>query len=300
MKLNYEGRQEKRKAIKEFIETNPLSNGDLYYIDKEELEELLFETDLCHDYKEQKILQKYIVWSGDFLQFIDLSKVSFDNVDWDVRVSNHYRSHANHYKKINSINLSNTNAKIDFSKSFNINLNRPVSLFKCNFANVDLSNSHGEYILDIIDSNLSNTSINLDLELENKFFNGILTDSSYYSIIDSNLENVDLSKYTINPKSFTSEFDCLYISKTTNLSNTGININVFKKDYSKDILEVLKEMIQKDALKGCFINRQKISSKEEKQKRKETLKNEYNYFKEENINTCLNYLKNQSKVKKFR
>lgn len=113
MKLNQKDLNELRNEIEKQLEQIP--EGSKIKIEKQLLEQLIFNTGKS----EEGTPYKAIVWSGPFLRKIDLSKLSFDNVTWDrddvayskVRL-------ATHFKYI--IDLSNTNAKIDFSKSFKV------------------------------------------------------------------------------------------------------------------------------------------------------------------------------------
>lgn len=107
----WENQQLKSLLESDFVEP---PEGERIHIQKEILEQLLFGT-VIMDTPTGQVLVKYIVWSGDFLSKIDLSEISFDDVLWDINVEdddNYYSEN-----EIYEINLSNTNAHIDFSKS---------------------------------------------------------------------------------------------------------------------------------------------------------------------------------------
>ena len=82
MKLNKQGREELRKKIEEQLQNVP--EGQRVHLDKELLEELLFETITYNKNTNEKL--KLPVWSGDFLRKIDLSEVSFEDVAWTLVV----------------------------------------------------------------------------------------------------------------------------------------------------------------------------------------------------------------------
>ena len=132
MKLNLEGRKKIRKIIEEklrgYTQNKPLP-CDKKLKELIDLEELLFEKYELEDGRTIKIP----VWSGEFLQKLDLSEISFENVLWDV---NQYGDYLNKdIPVVSSVNLINTNA--------NIHLERPQTSFNimshCNFEGTDLS-----------------------------------------------------------------------------------------------------------------------------------------------------------------
>ena len=89
MKLNKESKDKLREQIEKMLEVVP--KGERIKIDKEILEELLFEQEMSNrDYGE--VLAKFLVWSDDFLSKLDLSEISFDNMVWDLDYSWRYGS----------------------------------------------------------------------------------------------------------------------------------------------------------------------------------------------------------------
>ena len=285
MRLAYKDRNEKRRKIKDFLQNNTLADGQLYHFSKEELEELLFETSI-YERDNKKIIVKSLVWSGPFLRKVDLSEVSFDNVDWDVSYLGEFFKKK--YQFISTIDLSGTNAKIDFSKSFNALIGKPVVLTRCNLANVDLSESHGEYIASIMSCDLSTTNIKLDLYL--KTFDE--KDCVYY-IRNSNLENIDLKRYEISINCFNETFEFIYISPSTNLANTGINICTRPLAAKKENYLILKEMLKTNRWQNCFINGKRILSLEEIEQRRIENLTRYNQFVEDNIKVSIKRLRKQ-------
>lgn len=132
MKLNLEGRKKFRKIfeekLKNYTKKVPLT-FDEELRELIDLEELLFER---YELEDGRII-KIPVWTGEFLQKLDLSEISFENVLWDVSQYENYLS--KDITVASSVNLVNTNANIHLARpqtSFNIMSN-------CNFEGTDLS-----------------------------------------------------------------------------------------------------------------------------------------------------------------
>ena len=161
-----------------------VKDGEKLHIDKDVLEQVLFDTyEVAIDRNDldnsEKKKAKFVTWSGSFLSKIDLSEVSFEDVIWDSNIKSYFKDK----KDIDSgmkINLSNTNAKIDFSKSFSSKYNDRLFINGCIFSGTDLSNNKLENV-NIYYSDLSNTNINID-------FNSILYRNL---IVETNLSNND-------------------------------------------------------------------------------------------------------------
>ena len=318
MKLNNEGKDELRKYI--LMELDKVPEGVKIHIDKDILEELIFEKigiynhSKIHDNKTLIGVGKYIIWSGSFLKKIDLSEVSFDDVLWNrmpyYAVNPIYKG-----KLSKKIDLSNTNAKVDFSKSFNVKYNyygynlsdkdkRIISLEHINFSNVDLSNSHFELVKEIRNVNLDNTnaSICFDDGLRMSF---------------SSLRGIDLSMHTISAVNLTIyNFEIKFevgdekrynycdvkerLAKMgykahknidildCNLENTGINITYGENEkvlYNNvyhmfpNFKKELSVMMKSGKLDGCYLNGKKILTKEERLTIKSKKREEYEQMK---------------------
>lgn len=78
MGLNIYQRDKLRKSIEEILKHSP--NTKKVSIKKEVLEQLLFEEVVLNE--KENIVIKLPVWSGEFLEKIDLSEVDFTNVSW--------------------------------------------------------------------------------------------------------------------------------------------------------------------------------------------------------------------------
>ena len=290
-------------------------------IDKELLDDLIFEKDIAVLPDGRKLEIKFIVWSGNLLKKIDLGEVSFDNVEWgshlDLGSKGQYQTV---YGKENlqkwPIILSNTNAKIDFNKSFSRLAfpNNKIEIVHCDFSNVDLSNAHGELINSISSSDLGNTNIKLNLN-EAMF------------IYNSNLAGADLSDITLPASVFVFKESSNFYIIDTNLCDTGIHIEY--RDYSKlpigmlskyikkkrsretldeeetkeyeDILYQgfkLSELLKNRWLDGCYINGKYKPNEEKLKLKKAYLLEQYETMKQDIINTTLESLSSQIRVLK--
>lgn len=273
MVLNKTSKEEIRKIIE--MELADYNGEEKIHLDKDLLESLMFkDITTIIDNTEQKM--RRIVWSGQFLRKIDLSEVSFDNVHWN------YENHDANCKYI--VDLSGTNATIDFSKSFdNIYSQKSgVVINSCNLSETDLLN--GEVITKIYNSDLSNSSLNLGTG-----------ERGNLRIFNSNLNGVNLSNLTVPMETFLDYESWVYIRagfqvRSVCLKNTGLNIRYdinipsgilteYKKiinpkrkfvEVSHDLEKYCKEcrqgyilgqLIKEGLLEGCYVNGILIKSK---------------------------------------
>lgn len=246
MKFNLETRKEFRELIKKKLQTVEIeSEEDRIKLDTELLEELMFE-----NVEGRKIP----VWTGEFLSKLDLSEVSFANVCWSKRINGDGKiEDAGVFSE--KLCFANTNIKVDFTSSA-----YPVDIIKCDFSNVDLSNSNITCANVISDCNLSNTKIKLEDQINKntKFINVIL-------------DNNDLSNSTIN-------FYTINLLDHMSIRNTRIQvIGDFKDEEAK---KSLREMIQKGMLEGCYVNGALIESDEVKKEKAQLILEEYKRKKE--------------------
>lgn len=231
-------------------ELSKLEPGERIHIDKNLLESLLFETkELYYRYNGEPDKIKFLVWSGPFLSKIDLSEISFDNVEWDIKYDEYnYRELKVLTKKqkdhnigvyklnnIHSIDLSNTNAKIDFNKSASFLREGRVIIRHCNFSSTNLSNNKLKNCY-IDSSNLSNTGIKINDEICGQHY------INTFKITITNLSNNDFSYFHPFRKT---EFE-RYFGRC-NFDNTGLNILVEEN-------QTLDRVIGENSVKGCFIN----------------------------------------------
>lgn len=306
MKLNKQGKEELRAKVLEQLASVP--DGQRVHLEKEVLEELLFETyaeqlnDTWGNLEGQKVQVKYIVWTGDFLKKLDLSEVSFDDVLWNLNYDpdgyfvdgTPYR-----YEGIKEIELSNTNARIDFSKSFegkhlgndeNKGNNKDISISRCYFANVDLSNNVLGNTCEcwLSQCDFSNTGIVLDF------------DGKYgISMADCNFTGLDLSKYTTDEFFFTTDgrmsgsCELLTGGVNNNFTNTGLNVQTYEAGPAL-VTKHLGQEIQMGNLVGCYVNGKKILPLEERQAIAQEKRAEYEKYKENLISETTSSIEQQS------
>lgn len=186
-----------------------------YDISLEELNSILFNDTRFG--KELALIEK--------LYAMDLSKVSFDDVKWNLPTSKF-------------VDLGNTNVNIDFSKG---KIGNKKRLCGYGFYNVDLSNSNLNYFNEVNETILTNTNIKYD-DIKNIKFT-----STY---LDDNDINIDMDLVKEKGRIFLKK-DNLKIYSGCNINNTKINI-VTDDLYLLD--KFCKEEIIEDALKGCYLN----------------------------------------------
>lgn len=258
MKLNNKDRRKLRSMVEEKL-SDIKDNSEKIKFDSELLEQLIFD-EMTVSLSNKPSVFKYPVWTGKILQKLDLSELSFDNVFWgaDSIVESIINGSEFFKRKLNEdgiifenellIDFSNTNADIDFTKSFDYkNPNRiagkQLKLYCANFESVDLSDSN----MDKFDAialqkvNLKNTKAKLNL---NK-----LTE-----IYSSNLESTDLSTIVL---------------ETGFISDENMGDSIYKNSGLKlkgEMTEKISKMIKNHSLDGCFINGVEILSEEDKRK----------------------------------
>lgn len=258
MKLNNKDRRNLRSKVEEKLKNVP-ENSEKIKFDRELLDQLIFD-EMTINLSGKSSIIKYPVWTGQKLRKLDLSEVSFDNVYWSAdSVYELIISGAEFFnKKLDSngiiknesdklIDFSNTNVKIDFSKSFDYkNPNKDVGsvlkLYFSNFESVDLSNSN----MDKFDS-VSLQKVNL------KDTNAKVKINEMTEIYSSNLTNTNLNESVLKTECVSSE----------NMGNS-IYINSGLKLKGK-ITEEIVGMIKNHYLDGCYINGIKISSDKDKE-----------------------------------
>ena len=274
MKLNKEGRDELRERISEKLKDVDFNPDKRIILPKEMLEELLFDV----DYDLEGIKRKRIGYHYDGLDKLDLSKISFNDVSFN---SQKHR-----------INLSNTNAKIDFFKTYEWrkSYGNLLCIHNIDFSNVDLSNNEFVKTTEVVDKireplavinecNFSNTKIHL-----------------YYfpiTFAHCDLSNNDFSGLYLDPKPVEDQPTRIIFEngpltmEDCNLANTGIKIG-----YNYDKLN-FNDLIEKGYLDGCIFHGVKIKSKEEQAKDAEVLLKKYNTFKSKRINKVLDLIDDQ-------
>jgi uncharacterized protein YjbI with pentapeptide repeats len=267
MKLNKKGRDELRYRICLKLKDVDFDPNNRIKLPKDVLEELLF--DVGHD--DDNVKYKKFAYYNVGLEKLDLSKISFNDVS---------------FKSDYQIDLSDTNAKIDFFKTYEWKKNHVMFIRNVKFKNVDLSNNEFVKLKDvdraivIFDKcNFSNTKMHL-----------------YYfpmTFVNCDLSNNDFSKLYLDPKGVEGDPSRVILKngplqmEDCNLANTGIKIG-----YNYDKLDI-SSLISKGYLDGCIFNGVKIKSEEEQQEESKELLKKYNNYKSNRINKVLDTIDEQ-------
>lgn len=306
MKFNREGKAELRAGVEQQLEKVP--EGQRVHIDKDLLEQLLFDTYIEEfsdrvraDLVGKKVPVKYVVWSGPFLSKIDLSEVSFEDVMWSVSYNNYSyfapgTEHRYREEGVEQIDLSNTNAKIDFSKSFGSKYaGRSIWLSTeyCDFSNTDLSNNLIEGMV-ANECNFSNTGLRVNFNTKDLL-----------AFHQSDLSGLDFSAYTVDEDFFRGEWvDGKPSAYECNLSGTGLRVRTttdvgeaLRKDSmstddmsteerkalrnSLAAMDSLAKTIKAGHLVGCYVNDKPILSQEQRQEMAQEKRDEYEKMKED-------------------
>lgn len=291
MILNRKGRDELREEVKKALLEVP--QGQRVHLDKELLEELLFETH--HEnidtgyrlkYYNQEVDLKYLVWTGAFLEKVDLSEVDFSDVIWDVSFDPIDFFHAPSYEKSEyeegyKIYLANTNAKIDFEQSFEAKISpkklfphtpviRGVEAWGTNLSNNTLSN------VKIINCDFSNTLLGLNLETDAQ----IIVDDSDLS---GNSYDVQVPEAF-----FGTDSNIRFID--TDLSDTDMEVLMGE---DKVAATNIGKCIRKGYLTNCMVNGIMILDPNGKMEVKEDKAKEYEAYKDQRIKTIVSSIRGQ-------
>ena len=240
--------KELRKIVAEKLMRVP--DGKRIKIEKDILEQLLFDVVLVHrndyfyktleSYKDEGI--KTVAWSGPFLSKVDLSEIDFDYVLWGYFGTADEKFFYPGYKEDKIIDLSNTNAKIDFSLSARIIYDSYNAIMNCNFEGVDLSNNTLNLSDVLLNSNFKNTNIKVES-------NGLMGVCENCNFDSCNFTNVNVNEYAFGN-------DAEGFGTFTNLKNTGLKINTSDEptEDEKECIEIMKISMSLGNLDGCYLN----------------------------------------------
>lgn len=281
MKLNKQGRDELRKFVEKELQNKKVE--ERIKLDKNILECLLFEKVIYR--KNPQCFLKLPIWSGSFLQKLDLSAISFDDVSWTLMAGGEksaisskifdpecweYFLHNFNFGSNNRVEYQNTNAKIDFNKSFESKVGLGVLIFYCNFSGTSLKEvdtSHFQYIQGC---SFSNTGLVISESLKKE-------KSSIFHYSD--LSGLDLGNIIIKAIDIASNGGPL-IGMGCNLSNTRISILLQSEDFKDKVHQNnFRTILASGDLNGCYINGKRVLSSEEKTARKEQVLKQYEDYK---------------------
>lgn len=311
MGLYEQAKAQARKVIEQKVQEVPY--GERIHIDARALEELLFDT-IEYNRKTGDTF-KLPVWSGSFLQKIDLSEVDFDDVAWSILGPEIYECgyeddiDADVYKLISGIHrgskyflregqlidYSGTNAKIDLAKSWEAKKRKEIALAYCAFKGVDLSESDTTNLSSILECDISYTGIKIPVP----------TQEHPVTILESNLNGIDLSEHKLDIVSYLDgSEDCMFLGECS-LKDTGLNISTDRVDmkskpnnnsgvYTKQVYDELS----KGLFDGCYINGVLIEHSMEPEFQTDKERKEYKEMLERLLSSALNNIEDHSKGKK--
>lgn len=246
----------------ELLKTVP--DGERIHISKEVLEDLIFTSVVFRKNRAGRCSFKLPIWTGPFLQKIDLSELDFDDVAWSMLVADYDEVDSSLvdedvYDKLMSdfyvpsgyvVDFSNTNANIDFSASFESKECGHIIIANCDFSNVNLADVKDRIVAR--DCNFSGTG--LDYPIKSLFRNCDLSGNNLSGLV---LDAIDL----IGNHSATVGF------KDCRLADTGISV-IFDLESVSDLSIVEQQNFQNDfdaylksgCLDNCYVNQKKILS----------------------------------------
>ena len=312
MKLSVKTKNELRAEVFNRLQSYIYSDeyyptkGKLKY-PKELLEELLFD-DIKLTIGNKTYLVKLPVWSGSFLQCIDLSEVDFSDVSWCLLTNpslpsfftanfdldagqkdylvNKLDGIQRSFKELNKggiplhqVIYSGTNAQIDLSQSFEAKCLNYIYLDSCDFRNFSfVDNSNGQIpskpfsAIYVLRSDVSGSNLPIS---------EIIPLYGYKSFFDG----FDLSFKKINAKSY---FEGVSSALALcSLRNTGIHIIIDKDLYSnlsprrkEEMIDELRRVFNSDMWAGCFVNNKPVISSEEAQANKIRIRKQYESLRE--------------------
>jgi len=260
MKLNKKSLIELRSRLAN--ELLSVEEGTKIQLEKDLLEGLLF----VKKYDEASNRHyKSLVWSGLFLQFLDLSEISFDDVDWSDK---------------NVKLLENVNARIDFSKGYyssSAMYQGKKVINNCRFDGTDLSNSNIEYVDMISSSSFKATNANMKDLFEKK----IPMSSVELNGIDLAGQKIDLIDYPY--VCFTDTKADLLLDPNNERFQYGHEKKVYGMNYGKDFYA------------GCTINGTRVFYKQQRINMASIRYSGYEAYERSVVNSTLGLIKRHKK-----
>lgn len=313
-KLNYESREKLRSEVSKTLSDNAtrenLGERKIHF-DKDTLESILFEEVMINPSKGIKV--KLPVFSGDILQCIDLSEISFEGVSWGLLgendsdyfgifgnlivapgadkhaievikkikedVAKKQKSRTGYYK---------TNAVIDLSKSFEAKYGNCINISNCSFSPENISPNSFNHVhnINLADSCFCDIMIPKTVELTavNSYLNGI-------NLVARTIDAADYMQ-----GSHASLGGCF-------LKETGISINLVPGKF-RQLTEsgVLKEKDWRDAIYiayssdwiGCYVNGKLVLSEADHNSKRSQLKKAYADYEGDCIEKVLGTISEQT------
>lgn len=255
MKLNKKSLIELREKLSK--ELMLIKDGAKIQLERELLDDLLFEKEIDKNGKKFKKL----VWSGVFLQFVDLNSISFDDVDWSCNTDKY---------------LANTNCKIDFAKGYYSSLNDGGSkktIKNCRFDGTDLSDSNIDFVDIISVCSLKDTNVDLKDFFEQRKSMSLVELNG----IDLTGVKIDLVDYP--DVCFTDTNACLMLDPEDKRMQYNHTKSYYGANYSKDFYA------------GCYVNGKKIRYRQQDRNMAQIRLAGYEAYEKSTINSTLNLIR---------
>lgn len=227
-KLSSQRKSILRKELEKMLVEVP--EGERIKLERDVLEELIFERVYVKDSVTK--YKKVIVWDGAFLRKIDLSEVSFDDVDWDYS------------KSPKTLNLSGTNIKPDFEKSFARRNHLELEIKNCDFSNAELSDVRLSGICNIRDCNFSYSGIKIDL--------------SQMYMVNVKLNSLNFTSEVVSSDCFERLSDVNVRPKFCCVSFSGTGLHITKGSFVS--LSIIQDQLERGLLLGCYLDNEIICS----------------------------------------
>ena len=210
-------------------------------IKKSVLERLLFDIDMSGEH-----MVKLPVWSGNFLEYIDLGAISFTEVLWDGE------------KLGKEIVYKNTNARINFSDASVIKYSEKLdkenhtilySMRNCDFSGTDLSCNSMQKMHGISGCNLEYTKFG-DSFQENDWlrFSSLLESGEIYSTSFAGLDFLNIKLPLLSA-----------VRSECNFADSGVqffsgNMQFSSEQEQKEFEQAFCHMLNFDKLRNCYVD----------------------------------------------
>jgi uncharacterized protein YjbI with pentapeptide repeats len=260
------------KRVNEITNEVEIDDSLRIKLPKEYAEEILFDS-----FENEKHGTRYKMFAiRKDLHKIDLSEISLED----------YRFGPPDYRPLD---LSYSNLKIDFSKTYNAKNNYSTFIWNTDFDHMDLSNIDFEVfhqpgiIFNCCD--LSNTKLHIKEDTtSNVKFNAC-------DLTGNDLSNI---KLCFNKEGIGAEYTDPHLGFTRcKLINTGLHIDL-PLGLSEDSKEMLKRLLVDGKLDGCYLNDKKVLSKEEWVDLKIKAQKEFKNYIDEEAKRVLEDIHNQA------
>lgn len=283
MNLNLEGREKLREFVEEQLKKVP--EGKRLVLPNETLEQLLFEEVVVNE--KENIRVKFPVWSGKFLRKLDLSSVSFENVDWYCLW---FLVEDKSYRDNDDCEFIGLFEFKDIATGKNIEVYDDEDMFRNRLKGVQ---SLERLYSGVVDYSFSNATIDLSNSFFSKYsgrprvlgcnfsgcnvyFSKMLNENQEFGDCDFSNTSIKLPKKINDNHIFGCNFENCDLSETefdvtfmlsggdtpNNLKNTGAKITYDPKFIEQDLFDKYMDTL----LLGCYLDGELIRTPEERER----------------------------------